>query len=188
MFKLILLSVILAAGIFLVFASALPMTELVGTQTVEGTAPEGTTVLVPDFPSAHFLMANLTEGPCGLRLHFLGSQEWSDYNTSGLLPAADLNCDIRQTTLTEDVFRIVVENQRGASSEYGVEFAFYRVEFPRALYALPALLLTMLGGGGLIFLFLQRGFRRTVDALLKEVKEEKEKKERGTPDGAPKRN
>lgn len=163
----------LAAGMFLVFLSASPQVNLVGEQTLEGTAPVGTTVVTVDSPPSGLILANVTQGPCGLSIFLLGEAEWNVYNSSGFLPQEILDCENLMRSYTDEISHAVVVNQRGLDSDYQVVITFYQVNSPFAILSLPALILTLVGGIGALLLVLRRGFERITELVSERDKKQK---------------
>lgn len=157
---------LLVPGVILVFISATPEVELLGTETLEGTAPIGTSVIQLTLPSAAAVNAALAASLCGVDYHFLQSREWEDFNRSGVLPLNPLDCERRNASLPSGVAALAIENRRGEPIDYRLEFSLFVVRSPLAIYAFVGLLLVLVGGIGIIIMILRSGLQKTVDAIV----------------------
>ncbi len=153
-------------GAALAFFASTPVVESAGTEVLMGSAPNGTSSDPLTLPSVAITDATLEVGDCGLNLHFLTQFELRAFNESGVLPAPTLTCDVRNARLSLGIVVLILENERGAPSDYRVMLTFFRVESPFALAALPALFLVLVGSVGIIVQVLRRGLTRTLDTII----------------------
>ena len=157
---------LLVLGVILVYISATPEVNLVGEETLEGTAPLGTSFVQLTLPFAAVVDATLAASPCGMDYHFLQAREWEDFNRSGVLPLNPLGCERRNASLLPNVAALAIENRRGEPTDYRFEFSFFVLKSPLAIYVFPGLLLVLAGSSGIIILILRSGLRKTVDLLI----------------------
>ncbi|MEE9593702.1 MAG: hypothetical protein V3W28_09000 [Thermoplasmata archaeon] len=153
-------------GIILVYISATPEVDLVGKETLDGTASFGTSFVQLTLPSAAAVDATLAASPCGMDYHFLRAREWADFNRSGVLPLNPLGCERRNASLLPGVVALAIESRRVEPTDYRFEFSFFVLRSPLAIYAFPGFLLVLAGSVGIIISILRSGLRKTLDLLV----------------------
>ena len=149
----------IAVGLGFVLASFVPDIAPAGSTTLSGSVPASSTHNESFVSDAGLAEIRLEMGKCSVFVTLLNEPELDAYRASGDLPGPQLDCDRRVATFSYPLRWIVIENAGLTMENYTVTGAFFSVQFPRAVLALPALSL-LLGGGLYLTLW---GFRRSVE-------------------------
>ena len=149
----------MAAGFGLLLASFVPDIAPSGSTTLNGSVPASSTHNESFRSDAGLAEIRLEMGGCSVFVTLLNQLELDAYIASGDLPGAQLDCDRRVATFSYPLRWILIENAGPTMQNYTVTGAFFSVQFSRAVLALPALSLILVGG---LYLTLW-GFRRSVE-------------------------
>jgi len=160
--------VAVAGGIVLAAIALVPEFELVRTESFQGTLLATSRVNLSFPVDVGLTELRLEVGNCTVFVTALDGAQWDRYNASGELPNPQLTCLRRNATFDYQLRALVVENQGIRPESYGISARLFAVRSSRAVLAIPAFPLILVGSSFLVFWWLQRGIDRLHDNLKKE--------------------
>lgn len=173
--------VLVAAGVALAVAAALPEVVLVAATTLMGEVEPQTSDTYA-FPYEGYTFATFAfreEPSCALLLFVLNEEQATRFEETGDLPDLEeaLHCDALQGTFERPVALIVFDNRFDQPFTYDVAVEVFSVRQPRALLALPALVLFLVGIFPLLTRLLRRETKLLVEEHVRRLQEQREQEE-----------
>jgi len=175
----------LALGVVLGIASVTPDIVPLGTESFPATPEPLGPMSFISFPLRNFGLAEvrLQGGSCRVFVYALDDVQFSQFNTSGVLPSSVMDCDRRTVGFDGRIRWLVVQNRGSTDVTFTIDASFFSVRTTRALIAFAALPFLLLGS----MFFILQGLRREVAKLSRSLEQhgvlqkrqrEKEEKEK----------
>lgn len=155
-------AVLFGLGFFLIGISLVQEINQVGNETLSGTLDLGATVSVLDFEEFSYAEVSWSDPQCGVRFHFLSPPAFEEYDSSGRLPASDLNCDKATAIMRGATSHIVMANDRERGANYTLQFSLFVAIRPMAWLGVPALVLLFAAAFLTVITFLRRVLLRVL--------------------------